>query len=168
MLKAKNVQLKPLARTSRLIVDEDFSDEVLIYDLDRHKAYHLNRSASIVWKHCDGLATTNEIAEILGRELASPGGEELVWLALYELDDAFLLQNKIKAPPAVSLMTRRQMTAGLSASALLAIPVILSLVGPVAAQATSPRGPTGAMGSTGVMGPTGPRGPTGLGLFIDR
>ncbi len=159
MLKAEDAQLKPLARTNRLIVEE-LPDEVLIYDLDRHKAHHLNRSASIVWKHCDGLATTNEIAEILGRELASPVGEEFVWLALYELDDAFLLQNKIKAPTAISLMNRRQMAASLSATALLAIPVILSLVGPTAAQASSP-GPTGATGPTGPIGPTGAIGPTG-------
>ncbi|MGI8885292.1 MAG: PqqD family protein, partial [Pyrinomonadaceae bacterium] len=156
-MKTKNAQLKPLARTSRLIVEE-LSDEVLIYDLDRDKAHHLNRSASIVWKHCDGLATTNEIAKILSREMASPVSEELVWLALYELEDAFLLQNKIKGPPAVSLMSRRQMTAGLSAAALLAIPVILSLVAPAAAQATSP-GTPGPTGPTGATGP--PRGATG-------
>ena len=158
-MKTKNVQLRPLARTSQLIVEE-LSDEVLIYDLDRDKAHNLNRSASIVWKHCDGLATTNEIAEILGRELASPVDEQLVWLALYELEDAFLLQNKIEAPPAISLMTRRQMTAGLGAAALLAIPVILSLVAPAAAQACSP-GPTGPTGPTGATGPTGPMGVMG-------
>jgi hypothetical protein len=159
-LKTKNAQLKPLARTSRLIVEE-LSDEVLIYDLDRDKAHALNSSASIVWKHCDGLTTTTQIAEILGRELALPVGEELVWLTLYKLEDAFLLQNKIKAPAAISLMTRRQMTAGLSAAALLAIPVILSLVGPAAAQANS-LGPTGPTGVTGPTGPTGPTGATGL------
>ncbi len=159
-MKTKNAQLKPLARTSRLIVEE-LSDEVLIYDLDRDKAHHLNRSASIVWKHCDGLATTNEIAKILSREMASPVSEELVWLALYELEDAFLLQNKIKGPPAVSLMSRRQMTAGLSAAALLAIPIILSLIAPAAAQATSPFGPTGATGATGPTGATGATGATG-------
>jgi len=173
MLKAEDAQLKPLARTNQLIVEE-LPDEVLIYDLDRHKAHHLNHSASIVWKHCDGLATTNEIAEILGRELGSPVGEEFVWLALYELEDALLLQNKIKAPTAISLMNRRQMAASLSATALLAIPTILSLVGPVAAQAGSPRGVTGATGPSGVTGPTGPigppasPGPTELRLFIDR
>jgi hypothetical protein len=169
-LKTKNAQLKPLARTNRLIVEE-LSDEVLIYDLDRDKAHHLNRSASIVWKHCDGLATTNEIAEMLGQELDSPVGEELVWLALYELEDAFLLQNKIKAPSAITQMTRRQMTTGLSAAALLAIPVILSLVAPTAAQGCSPfqTGPTGPTGPTGQTGPVGvkramdpcPTGPTG-------
>lgn len=160
-MKTKNAQLKPLARTSQLIIEE-LSDEVLIYDLARDKAHHLNNSASIVWKHCDGLATTNEIAEILGRELASPVGEELVWLALYELEDAFLLQNKIKAPPAISLMNRRQMTTGLSAAALLAIPVILSLVAPAAAQACSPGGTTGTTGPTGPTGPTGTTGPQGV------
>lgn len=162
MATSADLQSKPLARTARLAVVESV-DEVLIYDLDRDRAHHLNRSASIVWKHCNGLATTKEIAEIVGRELGSPVGEEFVWLALYDLEESFLLQDKVQASPAISRMSRRQMTARLGAVALAAAPIILSLAAPPAVRALSgPTGPTGATGATGATGPTGPTGPTGL------
>lgn len=164
MKEKKNSPVNPLSRTSQLIVEES-SGEVLIYDLDRNQAHHLNRSASIIWKHCDGHKSASQIADIVGRELSTPVSEELVREALADLSDAVLLSNPVTAPR----MTRRQMTARLGAAAL-AIPVILSLAGPTAAQACSgaifaatgtPCGPTGATGSTGETGPTGPVGATG-------
>jgi hypothetical protein len=56
----------PFARTHQLIVQE-VPDEVLVYDLDRHKAHCLNRTSAIVWKHCDGKTTVAEAKRLLER-----------------------------------------------------------------------------------------------------
>ncbi|MBV9278705.1 MAG: hypothetical protein JOZ41_01360, partial [Chloroflexi bacterium] len=49
-----NVELlAPRARKNGLIVRE-LEDEVLVYDLERHRAHCLNRAAGLVWKHADG------------------------------------------------------------------------------------------------------------------
>jgi hypothetical protein len=40
----------PRVRKKNLIIDE-LADEVLVYDLDRHKAHCLNRTAALVWKN---------------------------------------------------------------------------------------------------------------------
>ncbi len=45
--------LMPRARQDELVVEE-LSDETLVYDLKRHKANCLNRTAALVWQDCDG------------------------------------------------------------------------------------------------------------------
>ena len=49
----------PLARRERLLVEE-LPDEVLVYDLDREKAHCLNRTAALIWNHCDGRTTVED------------------------------------------------------------------------------------------------------------
>lgn len=36
------------------LVVQEFEKEVLIYDLNNHKAYTLNETSSLVWRMCDG------------------------------------------------------------------------------------------------------------------
>ena len=42
--------LMPRARQDELVVEE-LPDETLVYDLKRHKARCLNRTAALVWQH---------------------------------------------------------------------------------------------------------------------
>ena len=46
-------QSVPRARKEGLVV-QDMPDELLVYDVDRHKAHCLNQTAALVWKRCDG------------------------------------------------------------------------------------------------------------------
>jgi len=46
----------PQARSEDLVI-QDIGDEVLVYDLTRHKAHCLNRTAALVWRKCDGTRT---------------------------------------------------------------------------------------------------------------
>jgi len=55
---------RPLARQDRLVVQE-LSEEVLVYDLDRHRAHCLNRTAALIWRHCDGSTSVAEMARRL-------------------------------------------------------------------------------------------------------
>src|SRR2546430_12933957 len=87
----------PFKRQRGLVID-DLPDEVLVYDLDRHKAHCLNRTAAIVWRHCDGNTSPVEIALCLQRELDTPINEKLVWLALRQLDKLHLLEKSTPIP----------------------------------------------------------------------
>ena len=49
----------PRARQDELVVEE-LSDETLVYDLKRHKANCLNRTAALVWQDCDGQTSVSQ------------------------------------------------------------------------------------------------------------
>ena len=53
----------PKAQVADIVV-QDLKDEVLIYDLQTHKAYNLNETSAIVYKACDG---ETEFAELKRR-----------------------------------------------------------------------------------------------------
>ena len=58
----------PQARDEGLVIQE-LPDEVLVYDLDRHRSHCLNHTASAVWRLCDGQKSVSEIAQKLRAEL---------------------------------------------------------------------------------------------------
>jgi hypothetical protein len=123
-----------LARNEQVVVRE-LTDEVLVYDLTRHRAHCLNRTAAFVWNHCDGETTVNEIARLMGEEWDTPVSEDIVWFALDKLGKADLLQERIKMPQAG--MSRRSAVRQMGLGALLAIPVVMSVVSPTPAAAAS-------------------------------
>ncbi len=133
-MKASGNQTLPRARASELIVKE-LPDEVLVYDLQRQKAHCLNQTSALVWKRCDGRTTVKEMARALENEFATPVGEDVVWLALTQLHRLHLLQET-NAPFAAMKVTRRDLL-GKYLPAALALPLILSIPAPTAAQAAS-------------------------------
>src|SRR4051812_3826506 len=117
----------PLCRKKGLIVEE-VAGETLVYDLDRHRAHRLNRTAAAVWAACDGRAGAAEIARSLRGEV--PGvSRELVDFAIAKLDRAHLLVEG-------SGITRRSALRRLSVAAAL-VPLVTSIVVPEAAAAAS-------------------------------
>ena len=127
----------PLARETELVV-QDLSDETLVYDLERDRAYCLNGASALVWRNCDGLNSVEELARILERELGIPADEDVVWLALKGLQKAHLLQERVIPRWLESLYTRRQVLRkmGLFGAAVL-LPVIITVVAPTATQAAT-------------------------------
>jgi hypothetical protein len=83
----------PLARQTGLIIEE-IPDEVLVYDSERDSALCLNRTAAFVWKHCDGKTTSTHVARLIEKELQITGGDEVVSLALEQLEKSHLLAGK--------------------------------------------------------------------------
>ena len=132
--KANDHQLA-LARNEGVVVQE-LPDEVLVYDLKRHKAHCLNKTAAFIWQHCDGQTTAAEIATLLQQETGAPVSEEIIWYALSGLGQANLLDKKLK-PPVSGRVSRRDVLQKLGQGALLAIPVIASLSAPAFGQAAS-------------------------------
>jgi hypothetical protein len=112
-------------------------DEVLVYDLDRHKAHCLNQTAALVWRRCDGKTQPAEIARRLQSELDQPFNVEMVWLALRQLDKIHLLVEPVDVPPKLAGMNRREMVRTLGLAAVVAVPLVTSIVSPTAAEAAT-------------------------------
>ena len=136
-----NEQL-PQARHERLIVKE-LPDEALVYDLDNDKAHCLNNTAALVWKNCDGQTSVEDIAASVGLEMGTSIDERVVWLALDQLEKFNLLESAPTKPTNLVGMTRRQLVRSIGVASL-ALPVILSMTAPIAAQVVSC--PTGGGG----------------------
>ncbi len=126
----------PRMRKQKLIVDE-LPDEVPVYDLDRHKAHCLNRSAALVWRRCDGKTRPVEIARHVQSELDQPFNEDMVWLALRQLNRIHLLEEPIGLPTQLAGMSRREMVRTLGIAAAVAVPVVTSILSPTAAEAAT-------------------------------
>ena len=126
-----------LARDEELVVQE-LSDEVLIYDLREHKAHCLNKTAAFVWNHCDGESTADEIAKLMEKEWRTPVSSDAVWFALDKLSKADLLQERLTLPEAKAGLSRRNAMKRLGFGAVVAAPLVMSLVSPHAASAATP------------------------------
>lgn len=123
----KNSQF-PVARKNGLVVQE-MPDEVLVYDLDTNKAHCLNQTAAKVWKSCDGNNTVSDIAKLFEAQ------EDLVWLAIDQLNENNLLEQEIKAN--FEGQSRRDVIKKIGLASMVAIPVVASLVAPPNALATA-------------------------------
>ena len=123
--------VEPRARTNRLVT-RDLGDELLVYDLERHKAYCLNRVAMEVFRHCDGETTIPDMARRIGNALGLPVDERAVRLGLVRLEKAHLLDS----PVAQILHTsRREMLRTLGRAAAVVVPLVTAITVPTSAQA---------------------------------
>jgi hypothetical protein len=127
----------PQARKSGLIIQE-VDSEILIYDQDTNKAHCLNQTAAKVWKYCDGETTLADACTALSRDLETTVDEKLVWYAVDQFSKDNLLEQEIE-PPAfiIAGMNRRQMVRTLGLAAVVAVPLVTSIVAPTPVQAAT-------------------------------
>jgi len=121
----------PRARTEGLLV-RDIGDEVVVYDLESHRSHCLNRTATLVFRACDGRRTIRVIAAQVGRELGRPADEDLVRYTLGRLQSARLLDPGTRK---AATLTRRQLARRIGQAALL--PVVISLLAPKPSEAAT-------------------------------
>ena len=131
----------PSARSNGLVVQR-LEDEVLVYDTERHAAHCLNHNAALIWEHCDGNRTATQLSDILQAANGNPTitgkeKEELVWVALDQLDKSNLLVAPISRPESTNGMSRRQLMKAAGIAALIAVPVVSTIIAPSAAQAVT-------------------------------
>ncbi len=126
--KGRGSQVLPRA-DHQSVLATDVGDEVVIYDSRDHHGHCLNRSAAVVWRGLDGRTSMAEMVERLSQELEAPANEDMVWMALEELDRAHLLAEPLQMPAAHDVSRRRLLQMG--AGALL-LPAISSIVAPTA------------------------------------
>lgn len=126
----------PKARQEGLVVKR-LADEVLVYDLKTHKAHCLNPASALVWNLCDGQRTAGEIAALLSTEEEGLFTEEVVWLALNQLERFSLLEERMEQPPLSTLLSRRELAKKMGLMSVTALPFILSILAPAAAAAAT-------------------------------
>ncbi len=76
--------MRPLAQTTGLTV-HDLPDEVLVFDPKTQKSHCLNRTATAVWRLCDGTRDVTDLAAAAADRLGQPLTRDVVELALGQL-----------------------------------------------------------------------------------
>ena len=127
--------MKPVARRTGLVV-RDLPGELVVYDLDRHQAHCLNRTAASVFRGADGTRSLDDLGVLLGDAFDRAEREAAVRMALDQLASAELLDPGFALEPAAGLSRRSALRrAGLGAALLL--PAIASVVAPTPAEAAA-------------------------------
>ena len=129
-----NSQQRPVARKEGLVIQE-MPDEVLVFDLETNKAHCLNQTAAFVWKACNGTNSVADITQSFGNQSGKPVDENLVWLAIDQLNENNLLAEKLQAN--FGGQSRREVIKKIGLAAVIALPIVSSLVAPTAALAVA-------------------------------
>src|SRR5215204_2416066 len=108
----------PVARKDGLVIQET-AEEVLVYDLNTNKAHCLNQTAAFVWKSCDGVRSIEEITKTFALETGFTVQEELIWLAIDQLNGKNLLETGTATSNLVG-QTRRQLIKKVGLAAVIA------------------------------------------------
>ena len=140
--------MRPRRRVEGLLLRE-LAGELIVYDLEGHRAHCLNRAAALVFERSDGETSVRELARMLRRELGGAADEGWVELALAKLGEAGLLREGPEEPARRgAASSRREMLrrAGLASAA--ALPIVLSIVAPTPAMAAA----TCVVGNSGCSG----------------
>jgi len=133
----------PTARTSGLVIQE-VPEEILVFDTASNDAHCLNQTAAMVWKACDGKTSVTGIAEIIGSQTGNKISDDLVWLAIDQLNEHKLLETQINSKFAGE--SRRSVLKKIGLASMIALPIIASLAAPrsvlAATSCTCPGGDT--------------------------
>ena len=113
----------PKIRENLLV--QNLNDEVLIYDKGTNKSYCLNSTARTVFNACDGKKTF--------ADLNLP--EEIIYLSLDKLKKSNLIASDYVSP--FTGINRREVIRKAGLASMIALPIISSLVAPIAAGAQS-------------------------------
>ena len=132
----------PTARTNGLVV-QDVPNEVLVYDLESNKAHCLNQTAAMVWKACDGNTSVSDIARLIGSQTGEKVSDDLVWLAIDQLQENSLLEAQVQTKFAGQ--SRREALKKIGMASMIALPIIASLAAP-----------TSVLAATSCLCPSGP------------
>ncbi len=124
----------PIARKEKLVVQET-AEEVLVYDLETNKAHCLNQTAAFVWKNCDGKNSVTDLANNFKLESGHNVPEDLIWLAIDQLNERNLLTKT--APAKFAGQNRRDVLKKIGMASIVALPLIASLTAPTAALAVA-------------------------------
>lgn len=114
-------------------------DGLHVFDHQQQQAYALNTTSALVWQHCDGQTTPEQLMELLRQKcnVSRAQAEQLTWLALDELGKANLLEAEVARPrPLSSKVTRRQMltTFATAGAALAVVPMVALVTGQAKAE----------------------------------
>jgi Coenzyme PQQ synthesis protein D (PqqD) len=122
---------------SSTVSTEAVGDGLGVFDHEQKQSFVLNATSALVFQHCDGQTTPQQLTELLRRKLnvAPAEAEQLMRLALDELRTAGLLQSSgASMPPPAATYTRRE-----ALTSFAALGLSLALV-PMVAQVAQAQG----------------------------
>lgn len=122
----------PPAKNTNIVV-QDLGRELLIYDLLTNKSYSLNETSKIVFNHCDGKTSFDQLKHRFKFT------DELIYLALDDLKKENLLEENADYVSPFAGVSRRETIRRAGFVSLAILPSIFSLVAPTAAQTASCR-----------------------------
>lgn len=125
----------PKARADQLTIRQ-LPDELLVFDHQRMKAHCLNRTAALVWQHCDGKTSPEQLAALVERELPVADALPIVQLALHQLGRRHLLEQVVSLLSERERESRRDALKKMAIAAV-ALPLIMSLAAPKAQASNS-------------------------------
>jgi Coenzyme PQQ synthesis protein D (PqqD) len=125
----------PLARTDRLRV-EQLSNELVIYDFDRHKAHCLGPVAALVWRACDGRNTAKKISSSLKKQ-GLLVDEEMTWMVLHRFGKLHLLHQQVALPKNAVSSSRRELLRKALAAGGVCLLLTTTICAPTSARARS-------------------------------
>jgi hypothetical protein len=128
--------LKPNAKFDNLVVQE-FSDEILIYNLENNKAYSLNQTSKLVWENCDGTKDAGQIANAIAKNLKQEVPDDLVWIALDNLKNEGLINFEGDSKSVFAGFSRRDAIKRVGLATMVALPLMVSITAPSPAHAQS-------------------------------
>jgi hypothetical protein len=119
----------PLSKSATGLIEKEVAGELLLCDLESKKAYSLNRSAALVWKHADGRTSIEELATLLAKETGTPADTRVVEFALRKLDkDALMECTGLPCGEDANLDRRRLFhKLGWAAALLVALPMVTTV-----------------------------------------
>ncbi len=124
--------LRPVSRKEELVTQE-IGKEILVYDLRSNKAHCLTETAAFIWKNCNGQNSISDLKDLVEKEFGSKVNDEFIWLALDQLSQEDLLEEKIQSKG----ITRREILRKIGVATIIALPIVASLSIPDTALASS-------------------------------
>lgn len=131
----------PLKKIADKRLVQQFENEMVVYDQNNHKVYHLNEAAAAAWELCEDCDSISELTQQLSRKTGLPADEQVARLALSELREAKLIEGSLD-DRVEHVISRRQLTQSLGRAAI-ALPAVAAMVAPTAAMAQSANQTTG-------------------------
>ena len=118
----------PLARTTDIVV-QTLGKELLIYDLNTHKAFNLNETSSIVYQACENSLNFEDLKR------KHKFTDDLIHFALDDLKANALIADYQSNH--FGNLSRREVIRRVGLATMIALPVIAGLTAPLAAHAQS-------------------------------
>jgi hypothetical protein len=121
-------------------------DGLHVFDRQQQQGYALNTTSALVWQHCDGQTTPEQLMELLRENFNVPRAqaEQLTCLALDDLGKANLLEAEVARPHTLSpKVTRRRMSTAFATAgiALALVPMVVPLTAQARVGALPPTQP---------------------------
>ena len=141
----------PAARKTNLVIQQ-LSNETLIYDLHSNKAICLNETATFIWQNCNGNNSVAAITRLLKEKFGKQISDDFVLFALEQLKEQKLLENSVALPWRFEQPNRRKIIKQIGLTSAIALPIVSSIVAPLAVNAQSNTCNTGTSCSCNGMG----------------